>query len=111
LLYHELIKLHGSSVHVESEVDRGSTFSSEKRSFAGKSHTGRRHPGLSWIGRRGISGRGNKEFSGPSSAKTIFNLRILLGRQARGALETGRRKTARILLADDNPDIRKYGSG
>jgi PAS domain S-box-containing protein len=108
-LVHELVKLHGGAIAVESQLDRGSVFTVSIP--FGTSHLPADRPGASpaqvstnvraqayleeamgWL-----EGGSTIELSHPSSAED-------LGLMASGA-GAGRH---RILLVDDNPDMRDY---
>ncbi|HKO49240.1 MAG TPA: ATP-binding protein [Polyangiaceae bacterium] len=97
-LVHELVRLHGGSIEVESELDRGTTFSIALP--AGKAHlpedsigeTGRPTPTSAYAAyvEEALRWVPSSSSGAPSSRKSEAQL------------------GARILVADDNADMREY---
>jgi signal transduction histidine kinase len=97
-LVHELVRLHGGSIAVESELDRGTTFSITLP--AGKAH----------LPEDSIGDTGRPT---PTSAYTAYVEEALRWVPSSNSGVPSNRKSeaqlgARILIADDNADMREY---
>src|SRR6188768_424477 len=97
-LVHELVRLHGGSIEVESELDRGTRFSIAIP--AGKAH----------LPEDSIGDTGR---STATSAYTAYVEEALRWVPAQGSSAPSSRKSLakdarRILVADDNADMREY---
>ena len=96
-LVEELVHLHGGTVRVESEVDRGSTFTISVP-------FGTAHLPADRIGAAEVSDRSVR-----ADAYVAEAMRWLPGREAVPTVDAAARGTGeRILLADDNRDMREY---
>ncbi|MBL0726446.1 ATP-binding protein [Piscinibacter sp. HJYY11] len=97
-LVHELVKLHGGSIRVESEIDRGSIFTVDVP-------TGYAHLPIEQVER-------SPDAAGPSHHSRSYvqeALGWLLEPEAtEPAVAVPGLKRARVLLADDNADLRHY---
>ena len=109
----ELVKLHGGSIRVESEVDRGSTFvvtipRGKEHLPADRIGTGRPKPASKEHGETYVQ----EAQSWLSGAHDIFDKvdspSMLSSPAPNASSEPGTSRRPRILLADDNSDMREY---
>ena len=119
-LVRELVKLHGGEVHVESEIDQGSTFIltiprgtahlPQERIGAGRTLASTGLPGrayveevLGWLPSNADWESGIAELVEPAIFQTESSDQSNTQSQAASS-----KQQSRILLADDNADMREY---
>ena len=120
-LAQELVKLHGGSIQVESQIDRGSTFlvsiplgsnhlpaeqtgATRSRASTAVGANAFVEEALSWIPEGSAAGHRSEVY--PASTCEHFD-RNVVGDQP----DVEADRTVRILLADDNADMRRYVRG
>jgi len=104
-LVQELVLLHGGRVEVESELDRGTTFQirvpiNQKRQFRARMDAGKQSPSTAIQGSAFV---GEALTWLPSETSEFARKR----RQTAAALQ-GAEERERVLLAEDNADMREY---
>jgi PAS domain S-box-containing protein len=112
-LVQELVKLHGGSVRAESEVDRGTAFFVSVP--LGKDHLppdrigGERTMASTVVGGEAYVEEALRWLPEPPEAiHDLQKARLLSVQDPRGRLDREREAPARILVADDNADMRQY---